>query len=296
MAIGPKFFFKLLRDAPPTHVFEMSEAGIAMVSLNGPAQIAWQPLDPGLLTVSPVKDNIQNPDLVLERIRMLAPENGGRKRRRMALVVPDYCARVAVLDFDSFPSGSSEQEQLIRFRMKKSVPFDMDSAIVSYYAQPKKGDKIEVVVAVIAMEILARYEAPFRQLFFQPGSITTSGLAALNMVDPAGLTLVAKLSGRTLTVLVLDGSTLKLVRCMGMEEGGEEEIESVLHPTFAYIEDELHSKPSRLLTCGFGNGYQELTDHWKTAWGVDVEPLRSHFGAPGQNDAGLLGYWEGVEN
>jgi len=295
MALRPNFLLKLLRDAPPTYVFEMSEAGIAMAALNGAGNVAWQALDPGLVTVSPVKDNISNPDLVLERIRMLVPENGGRKRR-MALVLPDYCARVAVLDFDAFPSGQSEQEQLIRFRMKKSVPFDMDSAIVSYYAQPKKGDKIEVVVAVTAMEVLARYEAPFRQLMFQPGSVTTSGLAALNLVNPAGVTLVAKLSGRTLTVLVLDGSTLKLVRCMGMEEGGEEEIESVLHPTFAYIEDELHSKPSRLLTCGFGNGYQELTDHWQTAWGVDVEPLRSHHGPPGQNDAGLLGYWEGVEN
>ena len=47
-------------------------------------------------------------------------------------------------------------------------------------------------------------------------------------------------------------ATLKLVRCMEMEEGGEEEIESVLHPTFAYIEDELNREPSRLLTCGFG--------------------------------------------
>jgi len=289
------FLFKLLQDPPPTFVFEMSEAGIAMVILNGSSQVAWQPLDSGLIAVSPVKDNIQNPDLVLERIRALAPENAGRKRR-MALVLPDYCARVAVLDFDSFPAKREEQEQLIRFRMKKSVPFDMDSAIVSYYAQPKKGDKLEVVVAVVAVEILARYEAPFRQLQFLPGAVTTSGLAALNLVNPDGVTLVAKLSSHTLTVLVLDGATLKLVRCMQMEEGSEDEIESILHPTFAYIEDELESKPSRLLTCGFGGGYQELTGHWETDWGVAVEPLRSRLGAPGPNDAGLLGYWEGLGN
>jgi len=95
---------------------------------------------------------------------------------------------------------------------------------------------------------------------------------------------------------VLDGSIVKLVRCMEMEAGSEEEIEAILHPTFAYIEDELHAKPSRLLTCGFGGAYQELTGHWEANWGVDVEPLRSRFGTPGSNDAGLLGYWEGVEN
>jgi type IV pilus assembly protein PilM len=295
MAIRSNFLFKLLQDAPPTHVFELSEAGIAMVTLNAsPEQTAWQELDPGVLSVSPVRDNIQNADLLLERIRMLAPEDGSRKRR-MALVLPDYCARVAVLDFDTLPAGREEQEQLIRFRMKKSVPFDMDSAIVSYYAQPPRGAKVEVVVAVVAMEILARYEAPFRQLSFQPGYVVISALAALNLVNPGGVSLLAKLSGRTLTVVVLDESTVKLVRCMEMEEGAEEEIESVLHPTFAYIEDELHAKPNRMLTCGFGNGYQDLTGHWQSHWGVEVEPLRSRFGAAGQHDAGLLGYWAGVE-
>jgi type IV pilus assembly protein PilM len=297
MAIRSNFLFKLLQDAPPTHVFELSEAGIAMVQLSASSsQTAWQDLDPGVLSVSPVRDNIQNADLLLERIRMLTPENGGRKRR-LALVLPDYCARVAVLDFDTLPSGREEQEQLIRFRMKKSVPFDMDSAVVSYYAQPAKDAKakIEVVVAVVAMEILARYEAPFRQLFFQPGYVVTSALAALNLVTPEGVTLVAKLSGRTLTVVVLDESTVKLVRCMEMEEGAAEEIESVLHPTFAYIEDELHAKPSRMLTCGFANDYQDLTNHWQTHWGVEVEALQSRFGAAGQHDAGLLGYWAGVE-
>jgi hypothetical protein len=46
-------------------------------------------------------DNIQQPQVLLDHIQSLAPANGHRKRRA-AVILPDYCARVAVLDFDTF--------------------------------------------------------------------------------------------------------------------------------------------------------------------------------------------------
>jgi type IV pilus assembly protein PilM len=243
-----------------------------------------------VLLVSPLHDNIQQPQVLLDHIQALAPANGHRKRRA-AVILPDYCARVAVLDFDSFPSGAEEQLALVRFRMKKSVPFDVDTAVVSYHAQPRSGKKkIDVVVAIMAREIVTRYEAPFRALAMQPGHVTTSSLALLNVVQPDGLTVLAKLSGRTVSAMVLDGSTLKLVRCVEMEMSSRDEIESVLHPTFVYIEDELAAKPSRLLLCGFGADTQELAQEWHEQWNAAVEPLRSRFGLPSQYDAGLMGY------
>ena len=118
-------------------------------------------------------------------IGAVAPPNGHRKRRA-ALILPDYCARIAVLDFDNFPTDPEEQLALLRFRMKKSVPFEVDSAIVSYAAQPRKKDKekIEVLAAVMSAEIVGHYEAPFRAAGFHPGLVTTSSLAALNLMQP----------------------------------------------------------------------------------------------------------------
>ena len=93
-----------------------------------------------------------------------------RKRRRAALILPDYAARVTVLDFDSFPSSPEEQLSLIRFRVKKTLPFDIDSAAVSYFAQPaEKGATIEVVAVIVALEMIARYEALFRAHEFSAG-------------------------------------------------------------------------------------------------------------------------------
>jgi len=284
-----------LKDPPPTHAFELSEMGISFVRVAEPSGSSFTPFDPGVLMVSPIHDNIQQSQVVEHQILSIAPPNGHRKRRA-ALILPDYCARIAVLDFDNFPSDPEEQLALLRFRMKKSVPFDVDSAVLSYAAQPRgrEGAKIEVLVAVRASEIVGRYEAPFRAAGFHPGMVTTSSLAALNLMTPDHITMLVKLSGRILSVLVLDRSAVRLARCVELDGTRSEEIESVLHPTVAYIEDELKDKPKRLWLCGFGSESVEFAQRWQDEWGVSVEPLRSRFGTPGRNNAGLLGYLESV--
>jgi type IV pilus assembly protein PilM len=216
--------------------------------------------------------------------------NGSKKRRPAAVILPDYAARVTVLDFDSFPSDAQEQLSLVRFRVKKSIPFDVESAAVSYFVQPPSGNqkKIEVLAVTVALEVIARYEALFRAAGFHPGLITTSTLAALNLYRGEGVVVVAKLSGNVITVTVLAGNAIKLFRCVTLEEASEEEVLAVLHPTFAYVEDELGSPARRLILCGFPQGAPE-------GMRCEVEPLRSRFGAPGPFDAGLLGYMELVE-
>ena len=88
---------------------------------------------------------------------------------------------MAVLDFDNFPSDAKEQLALIRFRLRKSVPFDVESAAISYFVQPAEGKKFDVVVVVAPLEVVSRYEAPFRAAGMNPGLVTTSSLAALNL-------------------------------------------------------------------------------------------------------------------
>jgi type IV pilus assembly protein PilM len=281
----------LFKDPPPAFAFELSEDGIAYAQRGAAEQHSFKRFDVPVLKVSPVHDNVQNADALKATIDTIVPQDG--KKRRAALILPDYCGRVAVLDFNSFPAAPEEQLALVRFRMKKSVPFDVDTAVVAYYPQPRVGKgNIDVVVAVMAREIVTRYEAPFRAAALQPGDVTTSSLAMLNSVQPDGLTMVAKLCGRTLSAMVLDGSTLKLFRCVEMEDTSRTEIEAVLHPTFVYIEDELHRTLGRLLLCGFGSDGPALAQEWQSQWNAKVELLRSRFGAPAQTDAGLLGYLE----
>jgi type IV pilus assembly protein PilM len=283
----------LLNDPPPTHAFELSEEGLAFAPVAQPSLAKFARFEPGVLLVSPLHDNIQQPQALLNHIQALAPANGHRKRRAV-VILPDYCARVAVLDFDTFPSAPEEREALVRFRLKKSVPFEVETAMVSYFEQPrpKSDSKIDILAAVISADIVTQYEAPFRAAGFHPGLVTTSSLAALNLLAADAITLLVKLSGRVLSVLVLQDKAVNLARCIEMEGGELEDIESVLHPTIAYVEDELKDRPKQIWLAGFGPNAGEVAARWEREWGVAVQVVRSRFGAADSSNSGLLGYLE----
>ncbi len=286
----------VFRDPPPELAFEICEAGVSMVRTKDPASLKFQELRPGVLSISPVHDNVVLADEFAAAIGALAPGGSSRKRYHAALILPDYSARLSVLEFDSFPEKEDDQRALVRFRLKKSVPFDIESAALSYWRQADADrKKQEVVVAVTPLEILARYEAPFRTRGIQTGFVTVSPLAALELVSSEGISAVAKLNGRVLTILVTQGNHLKLVRTLELAEVTLEEIAADLYPTFVYIEDRFSVKASRLMLCGFGPLEKAALHLFHRELEIPVEPLRSRLGAVSGNNAGLLGYLEGAQ-
>ena len=291
---APSFLKKLMSDPPPRFAFEISESGIAAARIASPPEIGFQPLDADVIAVSPVHDNVQRMEALTQQVRALAPR-GEKKRVRAALILPDHSVRVSVLDFDAFPDDPKQQLPLVRFRLKKSLPFDIDAAAISYYAQPN-GQRVDVVVAAAPLEVLTRYEMPFRAAGFHLGLVTTSTLCALEMVKGTGVAVVAKRSSRALTLAVLDGGVLKLLRSIELSDGGGiAEVASHLYPTFAYVEDQLATDPEKLIVCGFPRRADELREELAAEANLEIEPLRSRYGTPDQVNAGLLGYFESVE-
>ena len=284
----------LLQEPPPAMAFEISEAGIAAARIGARAETEFRPLKPGVLTVSPLKENVADPDEFTMAVRALAGTQAARRRRDVALILPDFCARMTVLDFDEFPSDQKEQLSLVRFRLKRSVPFDVESAALSFFAQARPDKKCDVLVVVAPLEIVARYEAPFRAAGMNPGFVTTSSLAALELAPDAGLSVLAKITGHTLTVLVRQNHTVKLARCLELPSTEYEDIAAVLLPTFVFIEDNLGARAERLVLCGFGPQTDAAQRRFETELDVVVEPLRSVMGVPGENNAGLLGYLRSI--
>lgn len=280
-------------DPPPAYAFEISAAGMGWAVRGGHKsgpQLVFKPWESGVLNVSPIADNVLQPDMFLAAIAALNAPNG-KRRRDTALILPDYCARIAVLDFESFPAEAEEQLALVRFRLKKTVPFDVDSAAVNFHMQKAHGKKVEVVVAAAAHEIVARYEAPFRQSGYNPGYVTTSVLASLDLLPAHGLHVLTKLAGRVLTVAVCDGRQPKLVRCVELPELTQEDVKAMLFPTLAYSEDTLGRHPETLFACGLGDAAAGLSAEWS----IPVEPLRSPWGVVNEANSGLLGWLQAQE-
>src|SRR5713101_7359516 len=97
-------FANLLKDPPPEFVFELSDAGIAFVRPGPSLQPGFEPLENDVISVSPLRDNVLRPEALSAKVSALVGAGGNRKRRKAVLILPDYCARVAVLEFDAFPT------------------------------------------------------------------------------------------------------------------------------------------------------------------------------------------------
>lgn len=284
---------RLFRDPPPAWAFELSEQAVAAVHLGKPPRLAYQALRPGVLALSPLRDNVMEPEELAAAIAALAGPRESRKRHEAVLILPDASARVMVLDFENFPATSAEQLSLVRFRIKKGLPFDLDSAALSYAVQPAGGKRVDVVVAVSPLEIIARYEAALRACGLVPGLVTTSTLAALELVREGGLVMLAKLSGRFFTISLVQAGRLKLLRWIELSETSGDEILPPLHATAAYAEDQLGARVEKLLVCGFDGaaGIQPLLER---ELGLAPQPLLSRYGQVEAHNAGLLGWLESL--
>lgn len=287
---------RLLKDPPPEFAFELSEAGVSWVRTGQPAAMQWKPLPPGVVTVSPLEPNILDAELLHAAIAAVEPVNG--KQRTAAVILPDYCARVGVLDFDTFPQEPLEQGELVRFRVKRALALDVESAKLSWYPQHRASNsaKHEVIIAAIAPEIAQQYEAPFRAAGYHAGFITLSALAALPlgpaMEDAASI--VVKLTGRVVAVTVIQAGIIKLFRCVQLTHANASELSDILLPTIAYMEDQLSVKPQHIKICGF-EGAADVAAALTAELGVDVVVAASRFGAPGPYNSGLFGYLETID-
>ncbi len=284
-------------DPPPEYVFELSSDGLAWARTQEPARVEWIPLPAGAIEVGPISDNVKRPDELARAIKSVAPPLPNR-RRRAALLLPDYCARVAVLDFDTFPSDPVEQVQLAKFRIKRVVPFDIESAVVACHPSPRPGEKkVDVTVAAVNLEIATHFEAPFRAAGYHCGFVTISALAALSLAGRSpGPLIVAKRSGLALAVSLVKQNHLRMFRCVELQEMDGDAVFDILAPTFAFAEDEFGERPKLLALSGFGRLDEDVASRWGQDLNVPIELVRSRFGQPGPANAGIFGYLETLEN
>jgi type IV pilus assembly protein PilM len=270
----------ILRDPPPEFAFEISAVGIAMSRTKPPATVQFQPLEPGTLSPSPVRENVLDADAFADAVRKLAPTPSNRRRRTAALILPDQAVRIAILDFETLPEKEDERQSLIRFRMRKTLPFDIDEAAVSYHVQA--GNK--VIVAVAPVEIIARYEAPFRAANLHPGFVTCSSMALLELLPNAGSVLAAHQGAGSLSLLGLRDGVLTLARTLEMDRTAS--LADDLYPTLVYLEDQTGQRPERLILIGptSGPSAEELSAELKLP--VELVP---------DEHAALTGYLRSVD-
>jgi type IV pilus assembly protein PilM len=242
---------------PPAAV-ELSPEGVLAAALPGSGYApvyAFVPLPPGALIPGIGEPNIRAAEAVSSAIRsalgMVSP-----RTHAVTLVLPDTAVRVFMLDFDSLPSRASEAIPVLRFRLRKMVPFDVEHAGVSYQVLSRNENEWKVLTAVLPSPILAEYEAAVRSAGYEPGAVLPSSLAALEVIDSMEAVLTANLSTLALTTSITNGSDLLLHRTLDLPEDPAlriTEIQLGIAVAAAFFEDKLQA-PAR--TLHFAGCYQ----------------------------------------
>jgi type IV pilus assembly protein PilM len=144
-------------------------------------------------------------------------ERGAGRLRDVTLVVPDSAVRVLFLDFDQLPSKAVEALPVVRFRLKKLLPFDADDAMVSYQVMLNEKGTIKLLAVAMPKAVLEEYEAVVLAAGYLPGAVLPSTLAALAGLDevPAPALVVNAGLGAVTTAIVQAG-TLLLHRSVDM--------------------------------------------------------------------------------
>lgn len=195
----------------------------------------------------------------------------------VALLLPDPSIRVFILPFDTFPKRAEDALPLLRWRLKKSLPFDAGEAVISWMRQLNRDGKIEIVAAVAREKIVKEYESVAEEEGLLAGVVQSSTLATLPVLTQSGATLLARLSGRNLTTVVVRGDTMCVYRSteLGLDAQGlkPQAIFEEVFPAVAFYQDTWGDKPEQLCVAGFGLGEEELREALSREIGCPAEPL-----------------------
>jgi type IV pilus assembly protein PilM len=173
---------------------------------------AVENLPAGAVSPSAIETNVVNAAAVKTALSNLATTLK-IKDEDAGLLVPDPVIRVFVQHFDDFPRSSEEAIPMLRWKLKKSVPFEVDETLLSYMRQPSRGEGVDVVTAIARLRIIKEYESLLETIAVRPGVVLSSTLAAISLLEDHKPTLLARLSGTSLTTAIVREGVLAGYRC-----------------------------------------------------------------------------------
>ena len=196
-----------------------AEDAAALLTSVARADLAEGAVVPGLKV-----GNIVNRTAVTAALRRVLDGVAGSGRERLrdvTVIVPDAAVRVLFVDFDQLPSKAAEALPVVRFRLKKLLPFDADEAMVSYQVMSTAKDSVKLLAVAMPKAVLEEYESAVLAAGYLPGAVLPSTLAALAGLDEAEASVLVVNAGLgTVTTAIVQAGMLMLHRSVDMSVGG----------------------------------------------------------------------------
>lgn len=182
------------------------------------AAAAIVPLPEGAVTFSMVNPNVVDVQAFHGALRALFEKVGAMSETHMALVLPDPSARILVLPPSEGPvSKGASAEEVLRFRLRGKLPFDVRDARLVEEALPRVMGRSSSLVVVIHRLVLASYEDACRSAGLEPGLVEMCALCLeryLGVHESSGDRLVINWEDRYTSLVVSRAGVPLLVRTL----------------------------------------------------------------------------------
>jgi type IV pilus assembly protein PilM len=224
---------------------------------------AIEALPPGAIIPSAVETNIQ----FVPEVRSVVGRVFARLRAKgqvVALLVPDPVVPVFVLHFDVFPRRRAEAEPLLRWRLKKSTPFEAEETIISFMRQAPRDEGVDIVTALARLRIVREYEQMMQSVGMTPGVVISSTLAAMPLLEDERPSLLARVAGKTLTTAIVREGVLWNYRCIGLPadalELSPQNMLDEIYPVTTYYQDSWKENLAVVRLAGLGPRVEEFRE------------------------------------
>ncbi len=246
---------------------------------------AIEPLPPGAIVPTAVESNL----IDASEVRTAVGRVFSRLRAKdedVALLLPDSVIRVFVLHFDVFPRKSEEAIPILRWRLKKSVPFEAEETVISYMRQSPRDDGVDIVTGLARLRIIREYESLVESVGMAPGVVMSSTLAAVPLLPDERPALLARVAGTTLTTAIVREGVLCGYRCTTLPSDARtvtpQALLDEIYPLAAYYQDFWSEGIAQVRLAGLSDRVGEFREPFEQELKCPVESLLVAAGEEGR--------------
>jgi type IV pilus assembly protein PilM len=243
--------FDFLRDTSgPSVAVELAADRVSAASIETRGAMpvisvhASEPLPAGALVPSLTSGNVLNRAAVMTALQRVLERTG--YPRRVGLVIPDLVAKVSLVRFEHVPARASDLDQLVRWQVRKTAPFPIEDAQVSYVPGFKAADGQEFIVSLARRSVVEEYESLCTDAGAHAGivdlatfNVINAALAAMSPGAPAPDQdwLLVNVAADYSSIAIMRGASLIFFRNRSTDDEGT--LADVVHQAAMYYEDRL---------------------------------------------------------
>ena len=217
---------------------------------------AAEALADGVLVPSLMAANTHDRAAVVDALGRVLEKIG--RPRRIGLVIPDVVCKVSLVRFESVPAKMQDLDQLIRWQVRKTAPFPIEEAQVSFVPGLRADDGQEFIVALARRSVVQEYEALCAEVGAAAGIVDLATFNVINAVlagdmPPTADWLLVNIAADYTSIAVLRGRNLIFFRNRIAGNDGDGTLADLVHQTAMYYEDRIEGAGfTRVLLCGAG--------------------------------------------